>query len=89
MTRAWNNLGCWVDIEPKWRQNGVMKKVPSDTPAQPPSRLNLRLAPEILDFIDASCAARSGSVSRNTWIIEAIQEKLASEKPTAHVKRKG
>lgn len=88
MTKAWN-FGFWIDIEPKWRQNGVMKTIPSDAPAKNPSRLNLRLAPETLDLIDASCAARPGSVSRNTWIIEAIQEKLVSEKPTAHVKKKG
>lgn len=39
-------------------------------------RINLRLAAELFEAIDAACAARPGSVSRNTWITEAIQEKL-------------
>ena len=40
-------------------------------------RINLRLAAETFSAIDASCAARPGNVSRNTWIAEAVQEKLA------------
>lgn len=39
-------------------------------------RINLRLAPETFDAIDRSRTARAGNVSRNTWIAEAIQEKL-------------
>ena len=34
-------------------------------------------------FLDAACAARPGNVSRNTWIAEAVQEKLAREPQTA------
>ena len=45
-------------------------------------RINLRLAAETFAEIDAACAARPGNVSRNTWIAEAVQEKLARE-PTA------
>ena len=40
-------------------------------------RLNLRLAPDTFAAIDAARARRPGSVSRNTWIAEAVQEKLA------------
>lgn len=40
-------------------------------------RINLRLAAETFAEIDAACAARPGNVSRNTWIAEAVQEKLA------------
>jgi len=40
----------------------------------------------VLAAIDAACAARPGNVSRNTWIAEAVEEKLAREgnaaKPT-------
>jgi len=42
-------------------------------------RINLRLAAETFAEIDAACAARPGNVSRNTWIAEAVQEKLARE----------
>ncbi len=40
-------------------------------------RINLRLAGETFAAIDDACAARPGNVSRNTWIAEAIEEKLA------------
>ena len=42
-------------------------------------RINLRLAAETFADIDTLCAARPGNVSRNTWIAEAVQEKLARE----------
>lgn len=40
-------------------------------------RINLRLSPEVLEAIDAECSRRAGSVSRNTWITEAVAERLA------------
>lgn len=40
------------------------------------SRFTLRLSPDLFAVIDAECARRVGKVSRNTWIAEAIQEKL-------------
>ena len=43
------------------------------------SRNNLRLAPELWGAIDEARIRRPGSVSRNTWIAEAILEKLARE----------
>jgi len=43
-------------------------------------RLNLRLDPEIWEHIDRERAKRAGSVSRNTWITEAILEKLGSSR---------
>ena len=46
-------------------------------------RINLRLAGDTFSAIDAACAARPGNVSRNTWIAEAVEEKLARERLTA------
>jgi hypothetical protein len=40
-------------------------------------RINLRLPGETFEAIDAARSGRPGMVSRNTWITEAIQEKLA------------
>lgn len=40
-------------------------------------RINLRLPGETFDAIDAARSERPGMVSRNTWITEAIEEKLA------------
>lgn len=47
-------------------------------PPNPPSevRTSLRLSPEIHDLIVAECAKRPGRVSVNTWILEAINERL-------------
>lgn len=42
-------------------------------------RINLRLSAETFDAIDAARGDRPGTISRNTWITEAIQEKLARE----------
>ena len=51
-------------------------------------RINLRLPLEIFRVIDDLRKRRAGSVSRNTWIAEAITEKLAREasEPLAHFK---
>lgn len=46
-------------------------------------RINLRLAGRTFSAIDAVCAARPGYISRNTWIAEAIEEKLARERVAA------
>lgn len=46
-------------------------------------RINLRLAPETFEAIDVARGARPGSVSRNTWITEAVEEKLARERSAA------
>jgi DNA (cytosine-5)-methyltransferase 1 len=42
-------------------------------------RINLRLPGETFEAIDAARIARPGNVSRNTWITEAIEQKLASD----------
>lgn len=42
-------------------------------------RINLRLSPDVFTLIDQVRATRLGNMSRNTWIAEAIQEKLARE----------
>lgn len=39
-------------------------------------RINLRLSPETFEAIDNSRNLRPGRLSRNTWIAEAIEEKL-------------
>jgi predicted HicB family RNase H-like nuclease len=42
-------------------------------------RINLRLTGETFEAIDTARNTRPGNVSRNTWIAEAIEEKLARE----------
>lgn len=66
-----------------WRHNGAMT-----IPSKPPTvrdldRINLRLSAETFALIDTARADRLGNISRNTWITEAIAEKLARE-PSAN-----
>lgn len=53
---------------------------PKPTTVRDLDRINLRLSGETFAQIDAARAHRLGNVSRNTWITEAIAEKLAREK---------
>lgn len=43
-------------------------------------RISLRLAKELFEAIDRLRAVRPGKISRNTWIAEAVIEKLEREK---------
>ena len=43
-------------------------------------RINLRLPAEAFEAIDACRAARAGHVSRNTWLTEAVEEKLLRDR---------
>jgi hypothetical protein len=54
-------------------------------------RINLRLSADTFDAIDFARASRPGRVSRNTWIAEAIEEKLALEAaaPTKRLRKAG
>ena len=53
-----------------------MKTDRKDSRSSALERINLRLSPEVLEAIDAECSRRAGSVSRNTWITEAVTERL-------------
>jgi hypothetical protein len=64
-------------VAPQWRQNYLMSSVISIERA----RQNLRLETETWEQIDAQRAKRPGNVSRNTWITEAIREKLERDAP--------
>jgi predicted HicB family RNase H-like nuclease len=52
-------------------------------------RSNLRLSAETIAGIDATRAARPGNISRNTWITEAIEEKLARDAVGAAFQQSG
>ena len=49
------------------------------TTVRPLDRINLRLPADTFAAIDSARAGRPGNVSRNTWITEAVEEKLARE----------
>lgn len=62
------------------RQDGTtmapMKADRKDSRSSALERINLRLSPEVLEAIDAECSRRVGNVSRNTWITDAVTERL-------------
>ena len=62
-----------------WRHTGAMLADSRTTTVRSLDRINLRLPGETFDAIDASRAARPGAISRNTWITEAIEEKLVRD----------
>lgn len=65
-----------VAVAPKRRQNRTMDSSPPKTNI---TRRNLRLDTELCKAIDTARAQRAGKVSFNTWILEAVQEKLSTE----------
>ena len=62
-----------------WRHSGAMTTPSKPTTVRDLDRINLRLSAETFALIDAARADRLGNVSRNTWITEAVAEKLARE----------
>jgi predicted DNA binding CopG/RHH family protein len=52
-------------------------------------RINLRLSSETFAAIDKARSARPGRISRNTWIAEAIEAKLAEEASSASAPEMG
>jgi predicted HicB family RNase H-like nuclease len=56
-----------------------MSRLPKSSTIHDKGRLNLRLSAQVFEAIGEACASRPGSVSRNTWIAEAIKEKLVRD----------
>ena len=78
-----NKLETLLDAAPMRRQSGAMASDSKATTVGSLDRINLRLPAETFDAIDACRAQRSGVVSRNTWLTEAVEEKLARERANA------
>jgi len=53
-----------------------MKKTDNSPNTSSRERASLRLPPDVLEAIDAECSRRAGNISRNTWIAEAVAERL-------------
>jgi hypothetical protein len=60
-------------LAPNYKMSHLSKHIDDRT------RQSLRLAPQLWAQIDLDRALRAGNVSRNTWITEAILEKIARE----------
>ena len=57
-------------------QWSIMKDDHKDSGSRLMERTTLRISRDVVEAIDAECARRAGSISRNTWIIEAVMDKL-------------
>src|SRR5271167_4511351 len=75
-----NKIETLLDAAPVRRQSGAMTSDSKATTVGSLDRINLRLPAETFDAIDACRAQRTGVVSRNTWITEAVEEKLTRER---------
>lgn len=64
-------------VAPNWLNMAEIMKTEHRT------KQNLRLEPDIWAAIDAARKQRPGTVSRNTWIAEAVLEKLQRDHETA------
>jgi predicted HicB family RNase H-like nuclease len=62
-----------------WRQCGAMNSDSKTAAVRTLDRINLRLPAATFEAIDELRATRSGQISRNTWITEAVEEKLARD----------
>ena len=80
LSLVWNKQETCLDVTPRRRHLGSMSIDSKSATVRSLDRINLRLAGETFAAIDSACAARPGNVSRNTWIAEAIEEKLARER---------
>lgn len=69
---------------PKWRHSTFMPLHVSD---ERRFRLSLRLDPHLMKEIDRDRRKRAGRISRNTWITEAVLEKLSHGQMPAKTKR--
>jgi hypothetical protein len=65
-----------------------MNPIRTSTKLDDRGRQSLRLDPEVWTAIDMARLRRAGSISRNTWITEAIAVKLAREHDTGRPRHK-
>lgn len=63
-----------------WRQCGAMNSDSKTACIRSLDRINLRLPAETFEAIDNCRSERPGAISRNTWITEAVEEKLARDR---------
>lgn len=68
-----------VDRAPRGRQRGAMTDSAMPPNVRDLDRINLRLSAETFGAIDALRSRRAGHISRNTWLTEAVEEKLARD----------
>lgn len=66
---------CDAIVAPLWRNEYVLIMNKKNETA----RISLRLPRECFNAIDRLRLVRAGNISRNTWIAEAITEKLEKE----------
>jgi hypothetical protein len=74
-----NKTETSMDAKAVRRQSGAMLPDSKTTTIRTLDRINVRLPAETFEAIDAARVVRPGNISRNTWITEAVEEKLARD----------
>jgi len=69
----------------KGGSSGQEAHIPCESSDMEVKRVNLRIPSKYLERIDRLLTNRLGNVSRNTWMIEAIVEKLGKEENRSEV----
>lgn len=69
-------LLMFLAVAPIWRHDRYMG---TNHTSAAKDRLNLRITAELRAAVEAACSGRPGKVSINTWVTEAIAEKLERE----------
>lgn len=69
----------------KGGSSGQEARIPCESSDKEVKRVNLRIPSKYLERIDRLLTNRLGNVSRNTWMIEAIVEKLGKEENRSEV----
>lgn len=67
--------------------NGAMTQPLNVATSVTLDRINLRLSAETFAAIDDARGTRPGNISRNSWIAEAIEEKLGSKNNPLETRR--
>jgi hypothetical protein len=82
-----NHLPGHPAVSLQWRHVGAIVTFMAESVLEKRSRQSLRLNPKVWASIDRQRGERPGLVSRNTWITEAILEKLSREQDNQKPRR--
>ena len=87
--RLVNKYETPMDGKFKRRQTGAMLLDSQSATVRTVDRINVRLPAEVFEAMDAARGARPGHISRNTWMTDAIEEKLTRERVEADERKVG
>ena len=89
MKVPYGKVSClFLLLAPEWRLVRIMNATVTSKPENR-ARANLRLDASVWRAIDDARGQRAGYISRNTWVLEAVLEKLAREQQNGEPMKSG